>query len=247
MNESSSPAVWLGYDAALLAKLTSAERSRIERVAEAWLLAAALLALSFGYGLWLVSHAVWLFAVAAAGLMAFLLNALRLVAAGSGPAPDLPRERLDDHRPSWTATWLFVVVGLLLGQLAQLPLHRRELDAAVAAVRADLVAEHAQLQRRLERPVDDAYQLELNRSEFVVLRLRTLWKNPGRVVLPSLAFALLVGLPGALARFHAAAALGSYERLRRSATRRVVREAARRTEDEVATLLSAYPSYRRRR
>ncbi len=234
----------IGYEPALLDRISAGAVAQLALLGEAWSFSSTLLALPLGYGLWLVGHSLWGAALGALAMGAFVVNLLRLSAAAGGAAPHFEGVQVRAHRPAWGPTVFIGFLALLMAQLAQLPLHRAALDPQVDAYRKELVLAHERSRSALGLDDDGRYQRELAHSEFVVLRLRGMWQRPERTVRYTLFYCLLVLAPAFVARVFALGALREYERHRHQRNRRLIQNAERETAALVAETLSAWPSYR---
>ncbi len=225
---------WLGYDAALVARLPARLGADLDLVGAAWLWAALVLAAPLGYAAALLTHSAWLSLAVALGALWMLLQLARLTVAGGGMPLDMPSA---EYRPSSTPLLWLALLGVLFALPAQLPLWDH--TPLVEAERAALLATH----ERALGHASDGYARELARCEFVVLRLHALAAEPlqaGRYALGYLA--LLLG-PMLFARAQARAAQRSYDELKVREARRVTTRDALATQRALARLLAPYPTY----
>jgi hypothetical protein len=235
--------VLVGYDATLLARLSESSQRHIARVAEAWLLSCALLASPVAYAAWLIEHALWLALLLGAFTFAMVLNLVRLTSAGGGAATHASEARVRRYRPALGASVVIGLLALLFAQPAQLPLWKAQLDGPVAAQRELLGRQHEQALSALGMAADDDYRRTLSRCDFLVLRLKHMWRAPTRALQLTGLYAIAVLLPAVWARIVALAALREYALLRWRRDRRAIVRAHRAATRAVQAELARYPSY----
>jgi hypothetical protein len=249
----------VGYERALLARLPDWAQHQIARVAEAWLLSCLLLASPLAYALWLIEHQPWLAATMGVFAFVMVLNLVRLSSAGGGAATHLSEAEVSAYRPALGSGAVIALLALVCAQPAQLPLWKGQLEQAVDAQRSALVAQHeralAELSAGATTPEgagattpegaerNDGYREQLARCDFLVLRLKAMWRAPTRTLQLTGLYVVLVLVPVLWARVVARAALREYalERWRRD--RRAIVRADRAAQREAAALLAHFPGY----
>lgn len=238
----------LGYDPNLLAELSPEHQRSLDGLTQAWLVACVVMAFPMGVAMWLVEHSLPLAVFVSAGTYVLIVNLLRLVTAGSGTAPEHRLRR--EYRPSILPTVLLMGLATIMSQPAQL-LHTPEaVRAQVESHRAALIQSHLEAQAALsieqdQALHDDAFLRQLERCEFVVLRLKLLWTSPETTVLWTLLFVGAALFPAALARVVWLPAVMAYERARYRRERRAVRRSSRRTARAIERELSRFPTHRK--
>jgi hypothetical protein len=235
--------VLVGYDATLLARMPESSQRHIARVAEAWLLSCALLASPVAYAAWLIEHALWLALLLGAFTFAMVLNLVRLTSAGGGAATHASEARVRRYRPALGASVVIGMLALLFAQPAQLPLWKGQLDGPVAAQRELLIDQHERALAALGIAADDNYRRTLSRCDFLVLRLKHMWRAPTRALQLTGLYVIAVLLPAVWARIVAIAALREYALLRWRRDRRVIVRAAQTAARAVQAELARYPGY----
>jgi hypothetical protein len=236
---STLPALF-GYDPVLLAELKPKRQRAINLLAEAWIISSAMLAAAVGYALWLVEHSLWLSLASALGMGLVVVNLLRLVVAGSGAAPHLARDHVQEYRPALGPTFVLSMLAVLLAQPAQLPLWQAELAGPMNEHRANLLEQ----QEALARELGQYFRQELSESDFLAWRVREIWKDPQRAFILSALYWLLVLLPTLAGRFVALSALREYELARWKEARAQIQAEGRAAAGHVQASLAPYPSYR---
>ena len=242
MSPDALPAL-VGYERTLLARLPDWAQRQIARVAEAWLLSCLLLASPLAYALWLIEHRLWLALGMGAFTFIMVLNLVRLSSAGGGAATHLSEEDVRAYRPALGPGAVIALLALVCAQPAQLPLWKGQLEQAVAAERALLITQHEQALASLGLHDRDGYRDQLARCDFLVLRLKEMWRAPTRALQFTGLYLVLVLLPVLWARVVARTALREYalERWRRD--RRAIVRADRATQREADAILARYPGF----
>jgi len=234
-----SAALRVGYDEAILKRLPPRLRAELNQIGVAWGATAFVLAVPLGYAAWLIEKSVFLSLGVASFVVVLLFNLLRLINSGGGGAPDLPQARF--YRPPWIPALLFFVLALLVAQPAQLLVPSSTAEDAVGSHRAALVEQHSQSVKDLALSAESHFEGRLAECEFILLRLRLVWLQPGRATLASAVFCLFALFPLFLMHGPSLDAVQAYERLRyqrlgramlshRAATKRAVERALIRFE-----------------
>lgn len=236
-------AALVGYDVGVLTELPAPAQRHLERVAEAWMLSCALLASPLAYATWLIEHSLWLSLAVGLGSFFVVLNMLRLAAAGGGAAAHFPEQRIRRYRPALGTSLVLGMLALLCAQPAQLPLWSTELEAPVRAQRALLIEQHERALDELGLAKDAHYQRQIERCEFLVLRLQHMWRSPTRALQLTALYVLLVLLPLLWARYVALSALRAYELLRWRQNRASIVREARAVDRSVRASLAQWPTY----
>lgn len=235
--------VLVGYDATLLARLPEHSQRHIARVAEAWLLSCALLASPVAYAAWLIEHTLWLALLLGSFTFAMVLNLVRLTSAGGGAATHATEAQVRRYRPALGASVVIGMLALLFAQPAQLPLWKAQLDAPVAVERELLIRQHDQALSALGMAQDHDYRRSLARCDFLVLRLKHMWRSPTRALQLTGLYVIAVLLPAVWARIVALSSLREYALLRWRRDRRGIVRAAQATTRAVEAQLAQYPGY----
>lgn len=250
----------LGYDSEILPSLSPRDRASMAIQGTLWLAACGLLALAAAVAGWTAFPSYW--TPLAAGLFVLLLtvNLLRVAVAGGGVAEDgvaeggvagagvFSEHGLDDTlarcaswRPQGTATGVFLVLGLILSQPAQLWLAQDTLDPQVEHYRDGLLSRHDRAAAALGV---DGKQIRraIEGGGFPLQRLKLLWQDPQRTGMWSLVFCFAMLIPGLWARWIAIDALRSYERSRARQKHQARSKLGRAAEAERARCLAAFQS-----
>jgi hypothetical protein len=237
-----------GFDMQSVRRLTQVEREGLEWLAASYLLSACLVCAPFGYAAWLGTQSLAVSVLLAAAGGGLLLAVLRLSIAGSGSAP---LARALTSRSYAGPVLILALAAVLAAQPAQLLLRRQEAAGPVAARRQALIARHDASMREQGADFVEArgaelanrYRAQLDRCEFVGLRLQRLWSEPARAIRDTLLYVGLVLVFGVCARVAAGSALGSYERRCAIVTQRLIALDTEAAHRAVHTLLSAYDTY----
>lgn len=231
-------ATLLGYDRALLHKLSPGERHALDWLASGVVFACALSCAPLGYCVWLATHHVGLTWALGLSFSVLLAAMLRLSVAGS------PYASVSAGAATYAGPLVVLAVAAALAaQPAQLFLMREELDVPLAKHRQELVAQHEVSSGCADSGDCARYRVQLQQCDFVALQLQALWARPARASRNSVLFVCLLLLPTVLGRLIAGPALRRYERLRLLQARALVRHAAERTRVEIERALAEYVTY----
>lgn len=207
----------LGYDRFLLAPLSPVSRRALHFQAGLWLAAAVLVSAAAAVAAWVAHPSLWSPLASAVFVMALLLNLLRLSVAGGGVSPCLrlkeSLQRCNTWKPSTIPTFVFLALGMILSQPAQLLCFRDSLEGQLEPYRSGLIARHERAARALGAN-PEPIRKTLEGAGFPLEQLRLLWQAPQRAGMSTLFFCFLVVIPGLWARWVAVDALRDYQRAR---------------------------------
>jgi hypothetical protein len=231
-----------GYDPALVARLPERQRADLSLVSVAWCWAALGLAAPMAYVAALLTHSFWLSLAVALGVLAMLLQLVRLTVAGGGMSLDSADGRA--YRPGRAPLLWLALLGALFALPAQLPLWHHTHARLVADERASLLAMHQRAMAATPAVASrDRYAHELVRCEFVVLRLKALLQQPAQAGRYGSVYLLLLLAPMMFARTQARSTLRAYDELKAAQARRLIARDAEATRRTLESMLARYPSH----
>lgn len=232
----------IGYDASIVRTLPESSQRQIEWLAEGYLLSTFMLTAPIAYAVWLIQHSVLAALLSAAFAWCLILAVLRLLIAGGGAAPHMNDNEVREHSPSLIPLLLWFALAILFAQVAQLPVFQRELNASVDAHRTELMAQHDAARDQLGTEIHPEYGDEIASCEFVMFRMQQLWQQPGRTLVLTAAYVMLVLAPFVFAFLFARQALREYDFGRVAGLRRAIVLDTHRAEAERQRLLRLFSS-----
>ena len=237
---SASPIELIGYEARIVHRLPESSRRQIEWLAEGYLLSAFMLSAPVAYAVWLIQHSLLAAIVSASFVWCLVMLVLRLLAAGGGAAPHMDDGEVRAHSPSVIPMLSWFALGILFAQIAQLPVFQSELDSSVSAHRIELLARHDAARHRVGTEINVEYGDEIAHCEFLMFRMQQLWQRPGRTLLMTAAYVVLVVSPFIFAFLFARESLREYGCARVADMRRAILRATHLAEAERHRLLSRF-------
>ena len=236
----------LGYDPALLRELSAEHRSALRGGGVVWLLACLILGASIGYSAWLIESATWTSVFIGLAGTILLVNLLRVIIAGGGGKQEhsllTSEAAARRYRPSLIPALIFGVLAALLSQPAQLAFWP-DLDEEVERHRQELISQHNIAASDLGTDAD-YYQEELEAAGFPIFRLKLIWQQPRRALRLTFLMCLLVLLPSFWSQVVSIGGVRAYEWQRCRRTHRTFAQLKREGNEQVAELLTRWPSYR---
>src|SRR5215510_3755486 len=220
--------------------LPESSRRQIEWLAEGYLLSAFMLSAPIAYAVWLIQHSLLAAIVSASFVWCLVVLVLRLLTAGGGAAPHLDDGDVRAHSPSVIPMLSWFVLGIVFAQIAQLPVFQSELDSSVSAHRVELMAQHDAARQRVGTEINVDYGDEIARCEFLMFRMQQLWQRPGRTLLMTATYVVLVVSPFIFAFLFARESLREYGCARVADMRRAILRSTHLAEAERHRLLSRF-------
>ncbi len=236
----------LGYDSALVARMSEKHRGALRGAAVSWLSACLILAGASAYAAWLILPGAVAPIVGGISVALLTVNLLRVVHAGGGSRIGNTLEESEDtcrtYRPSLIPALVFGVLAMILAQPAQIPFWS-DIEPEVEEHRRALIDQHNVAATHLGTDAD-YYRAELEAAGFPIFRIKRIWQDPKRAVRLTVIVLVLVLLPAVWSQLFAIESVRAYQWQRSKRAHHEVLALQRGARSDINELLSRWETHR---